>query len=259
MNVLIIKLSDRIAQREGAITNNNVTSSIRCFIDDISILYRVRKPEQYEDAELDGRVFEDDGTLRSYLETITTFCKEYGLSINNSKTQAISFDYSDRELHFFPGGITFPSGDIIEVGESLTLLGLPLDRNLTFKSYTKERRRKGMFALWKLRRLQASGVSADDMKKSYSAYIRSILEYGLMPCYKMLTDNQKQEIEAVQRRATKTLLGIRKLYGDDVPSYEERLRKLGLEYFDTRMQNRLEKDVFVSNCTANLAYNPCSA
>ena len=120
----------------------------------------------------------------------------------------------------------------------MKLLGLTLDKNLTFKSFTKESRRKGFYAIWKLKRLHATGVCREDIKKVYLAYIRSTLEYGLMPTY---NDAQKQSIEAVQRRATKSILGIKKLYGDDVMPYESRLEELGIESLSVRMQGRMDK------------------
>ena len=246
MDILLKKLSKTIQDNEGSMTEENVTSSCRCFIDDVSILIPILNPEKYEDQELDGRVFEDEGTIKLYLKTITDFCSEYGLSLNTEKTNSISFDFAQRELHFFPGSITFPNGDVVEVGETLTLLGIPLDRNLTFKTFTKERRRKGLFSLWKLRRLQANGVSQEDMRKAYSSYVRSILEYSLVPCYNLLNDQQKRDIETVQRRATKTMLGIKQLFGSEVPDYEIRLKELDLKSIEDRVQERLEKFAFKS-------------
>ena len=140
---------------------------------------------------------------------------ESGLKINKDKTHAISFDWGNNRLEYLPGSITYPNGDVIEVSESLRLLGLQLDKNLTFKSLTKERRKNGFFALWNLIRLKASGIGIDHVKLAYTTYVRSSLEYGLQPCFSMLTEGQQQDIEAVQRRATRSILGIRKRYGPD--------------------------------------------
>ena len=57
----------------------------------------------------------------------------------------------------------------------LLLLGIPIDRNLTFKTYAKERRRKWMFAMWKMLRLQASGK-----KKSSTASIYFLHEVNAL-------------------------------------------------------------------------------
>ena len=138
----------------------------RCFIDDLSLLVRIDQ-EEHEDAELDGRVFEDDGRIKAYIEVIMEFCAWSGMKLNNEKTHAIPFDWSTRKMEFFPGCITFPNGDLVEVGESLKLLGLTLEANPTFKSFSKGRRRKGIFAMWKLKRLQASGISTIHLKAVY--------------------------------------------------------------------------------------------
>lgn len=77
------------------------------------------------------------------------------------------------------------------------------------------------------------------MLQAYTAYVRSILEYGLLPCIRLLHDDRLKDIEAVQRRATKTLLGIKKKFGPDVPEYSDRLCMLGLKSLSERMDTRI--------------------
>lgn len=60
-----------------------------------------------------------------------------------------------------------------------------------------------------------------------------------MPCYPYLTDEQRYDVEITQRSATKTLLNIKKKFGDDVPSYEERLVELEMEGLGERTTSRL--------------------
>ena len=95
-----------------------------------------------------------------------------------------------------------------------------------------------MFLQWKLKRLQAAGVSVHHMKTAYTTYIRSTVEYGLIPAWNLLTDDQKNSLEAVQRRVTRTLLGIGKRFGEDVPSYEERVVQLAIPTMKERMMYR---------------------
>ena len=152
INILLQTLKKRIAQLESG-EGNVAFTSVRAFVDDISLLIPIYN-SQHEDPELEGRVFQDlDGRIANYIKVITDFCAETGMKLNYGKTEAVSFDWSQSRVHYFPGCLSFLHGDIIEVKESLILLGLPIDQNLTFKTFAKERRRKGMFALWKLLRL----------------------------------------------------------------------------------------------------------
>ena len=240
LNFLIIILQQIVARMEGKADETTPVTEIFAFVDDVSLLLPIDS-EKYEDADMDGRVFEDKGRIGSYLKAITDFCKDSGLELNTEKTQAIPFDWSPRPVEYFPGCIVGPDGDVIEVGESLRLLGLQLDRNLSFKSLTKEKRKKGFFALWNLIRLKASGTAASHISTAYTSYVRSAIEYGLTSCYSLLNEDQKKDIEAVQRRATRTILGIRKRYGPEIPSYEERCSLTELDSIENRVEDSEKK------------------
>ena len=58
---------------------------------------------------------------------------------------------------------------------------------------------------------------------AYNSYIRSGVEFGLLPVASMLNTGQYEDLEDVQRKATRTILNIRKRYGPDVPDYIDRL------------------------------------
>ena len=237
INILLRRLKSKIEELES---NQQTTTTVRCFVDDISLLIPIVN-SQHHDKLFGENVFEDnDKKIETYLRIILDFCAETGMRLNYEKTTAVNFDWTTKnKLHFFPGCLVFPNGDVIEVDDTVKLLGVPIDHNLTFKTYAKERRRKGMFAMWKLLRLQASGVSQHHMELAFKSYVRSIIEYSLMPCARMLPDARFKEIEGVQRRATKTLLGIQKKFGPDVMPYEDRLEKLKLESLSKRMDDRL--------------------
>ena len=159
---------------------------------------------------------------------VESFSEKSGLKLNHTKTYATTFDFGTTRTFFPDGCLSFPSGKCVEFVGVLKLLGVKIDKNLTFDSFVKDKRKSGFFSLWQLKRLEATGISRRHMKAAYEIYVRSKIEYGLLPCIHMLTDEQTEKIEAVQRRATKTILGIKKRYGPDVPSYEARLDTLKL-------------------------------
>ena len=73
------------------------------------------------------------------------------------------------------------------------------------------------------------------MTRSYKAFIRPILEFGLMPIAELLREKQWQAIESVQRLATRIIVCFARL------TYVERLERLKLETVRTRIMNALRK------------------
>ena len=73
------------------------------------------------------------------------------------------------------------------------------------------------------------------MVRSYKAFIRPIIEYGLVPLTELLREGQWQAIESVQRLATRIIVCFAKI------NYDERLKRLKLESTRSRIANALVK------------------
>ena len=140
---------------------------------------------------------------------------------------------------YFPEGcLKFPNGKEIEIVGILKLLGVKIDRNLTFESFVNDKRRQGFHNLWQLKRLEATRISRAHMAAAYNMHVRSKIEYGFMSAFHLLTQSQKDRIESVQKRATRTLLSVKKRYGPDVPSYWDRLGQLEMLSLQDRTRFR---------------------
>ena len=88
-------------------------TSIRAFVNDISILMPINNRDHHDD-KLDGCVFQDHDTrLTTYIKVIIYFCAEFGMKVNYEKNTAVSFDWSHNQVHYSPGSIVFPHGEII--------------------------------------------------------------------------------------------------------------------------------------------------
>ena len=57
----------------------------------------------------------------------------------------------------------------------------------------------------------------------------------------LMTDDQWEQIEKVQRRATRTILGIKKWYGDGVPRYHDRIDTLKLMTIEERIKFKCQQ------------------
>ena len=75
--------------------------------------------------------------------------------------------------------------------------------------------------LYAIRLLKRSGVSISDLTHIFCSVVRPILEYGCQIWHFSLTEKQSNQIEQIQRRATKTILS-------DQISYDLRLERLKL-------------------------------
>lgn len=239
MNDLIISLDSRIFDLEGPQDDERPVSQIFVYIDDV-ILTTPFLPSTMEDMYGD-RIFVDNGLISEYLMVIEDFSMNSGLQLNQSKTFATTFDYGFRRTHFPQGSLRFSDGKAIEFVKTIKVLGVKIDQNLTFDSFVKDKRQKGHFNLWNLKRLQASSLSIKHMKMAFESYVKSKLEYGLVSAYPLLTTTQLNSLETVQRRASRTLLSISKRYGDGVPTYKLRLIQLDMLKLSEKLQLRFNE------------------
>ena len=187
-------------------------------------------------------VYQDDGRLQALLLVVQEFSVKTGMKLNPKKCKALTFDYSTKRVIFPADSVKFNGDNPVEVVDNLRILGVQLDRDLTFDSLVQNRRKRGLFAVWGLRRLRGQGVDQEHLLAAYNAYVRSTTEFGLMSASTMLGELQWRRLEAVQSRATKVMMGIPQLaHGDSVPKYCDRLLALGLPQLRTRIDLRFHR------------------
>merc|ERR1712020_7842 len=71
----------------------------------------------------------------------------------------------------------------------------------------KARVKSARTALWQMRRLKDWGLDRKTLRLCYQVFVRSRLEYGIPAIRSRLTDGMMDELEAVERTATKIALG----------------------------------------------------
>ena len=84
---------------------------------------------------------------------------------------------------------------------SYKLLGLWIDDNLKWNTNTEYIVKKATKRLFLLKVLKRYHSPVNDMKRFYTAVIRSILEYGAQVWNGSLTKDQSNNIERIQKRA----------------------------------------------------------
>ena len=137
------------------------------------------------------------------------------------------FNPPRRHLDFFPK--IKLSDDILEVVESMRLVGLIISDDLSWEQNTDSMVKRAYSKLWILRRLKAMGTESSTLRLVYFRHIRCILEFGVPAWNGAITKKQASKIERVQ----KVVLHI--IYGNNL-SYRKLCKKFKLEILSQRRE-----------------------
>ena len=142
------------------------------------------------------------------------------MEINESKTKyMIYFQFTTRlSINEKP----------IDVISSTRLLGTIIQDNLKWDNNTKELVRKANARMELLRRVANFNPPIDDLKTIYVMYVRSILEFSATVWHSSITEENRNDLERVQKTAFKIILG------DRYKTYQNALNILNLETLDER-------------------------
>lgn len=140
--------------------------------------------------------------INTELSLLTSWLKDNYLQINTVKTQAMPVGKMQYEYDFKL------NGSDIELTDSVKILGVILDRKLTYKEHISEQLRKACAKASALRQLRKF-IPQDVMICLYKAYILPHLEY----CAPLLVGIGKglaQKMEDINYYILRTILGIPK-------------------------------------------------
>jgi hypothetical protein len=94
-----------------------------------------------------------------------------------------------------------------------------------------------------LRKLYEFDLPKEDLVMIYTLYIRSILEYNSNVWFSAITNEEREDLERVQRVACKIILK------DDYQNYNQALKQLNLQNLSDRRQMLARR--FALKCTKN--------
>ena len=134
-------------------------------------------------------------------------------------------------------------GEQIDVIDSTPLLGTIITSDLSWEQNTNHLIRKSNARMELLRRVASFGATIHDLKTIYILFVRSQLEQSAVVWHSSLTEQQKSDLERVQRSALKIILGSR------YQSYRKALDILNLEPLEQRRKFLCLK--FAQRCTKN--------
>ncbi|KAI8513483.1 hypothetical protein Bbelb_101220 [Branchiostoma belcheri] len=166
--------------------------------------------------------------VQSDLDSLDTWAQQNSMSLNPKKCKAMFFCFmrAPPEMPTLTLG-----GQALSVVTQTKLLGLHIRSDLRWNEQVETMVSKSSKRLYLLGRLRRSGVPQSHLASVYCGYIRPMLEYAA-PCWSAgLTKKQSDDIERIQKRACRIMMGQQFL------SYTDALEHLGLQRLSERRQD----------------------
>lgn len=164
-------------------------------------------------------------------EVIKKNGKEVGMQINPLKTQLLCMSSSgSAEISSYVS----IEGRRIESGLSLKVLGFVLGSRPTPTYHVDNLIGKFNRSLWSLVHLKRAKLNCNTLKRVYVSMLRPLLEYGSNVIYSMITQCDKDRLEACQRKALVIIYG----FGYD---YVDLLEQAQLQCLNKRREELFRK------------------
>ena len=100
----------------------------------------------------------------------------------------------------------------IQSTDSLKFLGFYFDTRPSPVAHVEQIKRKFRSRAWIIRKLKKPCVQSEDLVSLYGVLIRPVLNYVSSAYHTMLTADQTNEIERLQRNTLKTFFGLKLRY-----------------------------------------------
>ena len=175
---------------------------------------------------------------QSFMNNISEWTANNRMQLNESKTKVMVFNYT-RNYQFSTRIML--NGSLLDTVNETLLLGTVITSDLKWHKNTEHITRKGYQRMTMLRKLVQFNIPQEDMLIIYCQYIRSMLEYNSSVWFSNITEEEKEDIERVQRCAVKLILN------SDYSTYENALTQLNLQNLSDRREMLALR--FAKKCT----------
>ena len=151
---------------------------------------------------------ENMNDLQLTLDDLHSYTENNLMKITVGKTKIMLFNTS--RIYDFQPEVQLPHTDAyLDVVEHTRLLGIQISTDLKWAKQTKFLQDRANSKLWMLRRMKILNIDPDTdiIVDFYFKEIRSICEMACQVFHSGLTKNQSKDIEKIQKRALKLILG----------------------------------------------------
>jgi len=167
------------------------------------------------------------GCLQDDLNEFTQWAENNSLKLNPAKCQALMVNF----------GKSMPLHTDLRIGDEplsyvdkAKVLGLWLQNALKWDAQVNDMLTRANRRLFMLRTLKKFGFTQDELTIVYKSYLRPVLEYAAVVWHPSITSKQSNDIERIQKRACKTILGF------NYTSYNDAVTSCNLNYLDSRRE-----------------------
>ena len=165
---------------------------------------------------------------QAWLDNIDEWTENQKMMINCKKTKTMLFNFTENFQ--FTTRLKIKNENV-EVIEKTKLLGTIISNDLKWDSNTSFIVKKANARMALLRRVAGFNPPEEDLKDIYILFVRSILEQSATVWHSSISEENKNDLERVQKTALKVIL--REKY----TGYNQGLAKLGLESLESRREN----------------------
>ena len=176
-------------------TTLNNDAVIALFADDVSILTTARKRE---DAE---------ATAQSVVSSVVTWSQEWKLNLNAEKSEVCPFSTWSNDSSWNP--TIFIGNQKVRVNTTPRLLGVILDRSLTFNAHIKKLTTSLASSIRIIRATAHTswGWCRTTLKMAFHALVRSKLDYAAPAWQPWLSETNLSNLDRLQNRSLRLITG----------------------------------------------------
>ena len=172
------------------------------YVDDMSLI------EGLSTSESDNEGMIRAGKSEAAFKLIKERAEEVNMKVNTDKTTLLCIGNSREKVKTY---IEDGNKRVTSV-ESLKLLGFHFSDSPTMGRHVEEIKKKVYNRSWTLVNLKRAGVEPRDILAVYYSIIRSVIEYASVTYHSMLTAEQSNALESLQRMCVRLIFGWDRSY-----------------------------------------------
>ena len=146
----------------------------------------------------------DYTSLQQTLDRLQAWTQDNSVTINHTKTVVMHVCTSKTAVP--PPQLTIGPHPL-QVVNTFKLLGVTLDNHLSWGQHVASVVKAASYRLYMLRRLRSLGTPANELRAVYTSFILPKLVYASPAWSSSLNTTQLQQLERVQKRACRVILG----------------------------------------------------
>ena len=168
---------------------------------------------------------------QSFFDKVKDNSIRCGMVVNDRKTQILCVTAA---INYDVRSFLNISGEMTTSTDTLTVVGFTFGRRPGAEEHVKKLRKMYGARAWTIRHLKKVGMDQKLLVRIYCELVRPIFEYECPAFHTILTDDQSERLEKMQRATLKTIFGM------DV-TYETCLQRAGIETLKSRREELFKK------------------